>query len=107
MVLDTKKANGISALEYEMPQLYRKVICLLYTMSFVINSIMGTMAALNQALADRNKPKDVIHHSDCGVQYLSICYTNKMAESKAIASVGITDDSFDNALAKTVSQRAI
>ena len=30
------------------------------------------MAALNQAIADRNNPKDVIHHSDRGVQYLSI-----------------------------------
>jgi len=38
---------------------------------------MGTMAALNRALADRNKPKDVIHHSDHGVQYLSICYTSR------------------------------
>jgi len=33
------------------------------------------MAALNQAIADRNNPKDVIHHSDRGVQYLSIRYT--------------------------------
>ena len=30
------------------------------------------MAALNQAIADRNHLKDVIHHSDRGVQYLSI-----------------------------------
>ena len=36
------------------------------------------MAALNQAIADRNSPKDVIHHSDRGVQYLSIRYTDKM-----------------------------
>ncbi|XVN73127.1 hypothetical protein AAEX37_00179 [Oligella sp. MSHR50489EDL] len=46
------------------------------------------MAALNQAIADRNNPKDVIHHSDRGVQYLSIRYTEKMADADVIASVG-------------------
>ena len=64
---------------------------------------MGTMAASNQALADRNKPKDVIHHSDRGVQYLSIRYTDKMADCGVIASVGTTGDSYDNALAETVN----
>ena len=61
------------------------------------------MAALNQAIADRDKPKDVIHHSDIGVQYLSIRYTDKMADSGVIASVGTTGDSYDNALAETVN----
>ena len=61
------------------------------------------MAALNQAIADRNNPKDVIHHSDRGVQYLSIRYTDKMADSGVIASVGTTGDSYDNALAETVN----
>ena len=61
------------------------------------------MAALNQAIVDRNKPKDVIHHSDRGVQYLSIRYTDRMAEAGVIASVGTTGDSYDNALAETVN----
>ena len=61
------------------------------------------MAALNQAIADRNNPKEVIHHSDRGVQYLSIRYTDKMADSGVIASVGTTGDSYDNALAETVN----
>ena len=61
------------------------------------------MAALNQAIADRNNPKDVIHHSDRGVQYLSIRYKDKMTESDVIASVGTTGDSYDNALAETVN----
>jgi len=61
------------------------------------------MAALNQAIADKNNPKDVIHHSDRGVQYLSIRYTDKMADSGVIASVGTTGDSYDNALAETVN----
>ena len=61
------------------------------------------MAALNQAIADRNNPKDVIHYSDRGVQYLSIRYTDKMADSGVIASVGTTGDSYVNALAETVN----
>ena len=61
------------------------------------------MAALNQAIADRNHPKDVIHHSDRGVQYLSIRYTDKMTDCGVIASVGTTGDSYDNALAETVN----
>ena len=34
--------------------------------------------ALEQALHDRGMPKNVIHHSDRGVQYLSIRYTNRL-----------------------------
>ncbi len=61
------------------------------------------MAALNQAIAERNNPKDVIHHSDRGVQYLSIRYTTSMTDSGVISSVGTTGDSYDNALAETVN----
>ena len=61
------------------------------------------IAALNQAIIDRNKPKNVIHHSDRGVQYLSIRYTDRMTDSGIIASVGTTGDSCDNALAETVN----
>ena len=45
----------------------------------------------------------MIHHSDRGVQYLSIRYTDKMTDSGVIASVGTTGDSYDNALAETVN----
>lgn len=61
------------------------------------------MAALNQAIADRNHPKDVIHHSDRGTQYLSIRYTSRMTDSGVIASVGTKGDSYDNALAEKVN----
>jgi len=59
--------------------------------------------ALEQALSDRGKPKDVIYHSDRGSQYLSIRYTDRMAEVGVQASVGTTGDSYDNALAETVN----
>ena len=62
------------------------------------------MAALNQEIADRNKPEDVIHHSNRGIQYLFIRYTSSMTGSGIIASVGTTGDCYDNALAETVDK---
>lgn len=43
----------------------------------------------------------LVHHSDRGVQYLSITYSERLAENGIIASVGATGDSFDNALAES------
>ena len=45
----------------------------------------------------------LIHHSDRGVQYLSIRYTERLGEEGAVASVGSKGDSYDNALAETVN----
>ena len=42
----------------------------------------------------------LIHHSDRGVQYVAIRYTQRLAEAGAVASVGTTGDSYDNALAE-------
>ncbi len=43
----------------------------------------------------------LIHHSDRGVQYLAIRYTERLAEAGAVASVGSRGDSYDNALAES------
>ena len=43
-----------------------------------------------------------MHHSDRGVQYLSIRYTERLAEAGIERSVGSIGDSYDNALAETV-----
>jgi putative transposase len=45
-------------------------------------------------------PRGLIHHSDKGVQYLALRYTQRLAEAGAVASVGSTGDSYDNALAE-------
>ena len=58
--------------------------------------------ALEQAIWARQTPKGLIHHSDRGVQYLSIRYSERLAEVGAQPSVGSTGDSYDNALAETV-----
>lgn len=60
--------------------------------------------ALEQALAARNPDRNrLIHHSDRGVQYLSIKYSERLEEAKIGASVGSVGDSYDNALAETIN----
>ena len=58
--------------------------------------------ALEQALWSRSDIKGVVHHSDRGSQYLSIRYSERLAEAGAQPSVGSVGDSYDNALAETV-----
>jgi putative transposase len=43
----------------------------------------------------------LVHHSDRGVQYLSIRYTDRLADAGAVTSVGSRGDSYDNALAES------
>jgi putative transposase len=45
----------------------------------------------------------LVHHSDRGVQYLAIRYTERLAEEGAVTSVGSRGDSYDNALAEAVN----
>ena len=45
----------------------------------------------------------LVHHSDRGSQYLSIRYSERLAEAGAVASVGSRGDSYDNALAETIN----
>jgi len=45
----------------------------------------------------------LIHHSDRGGQYLSIRYTERLAEAGIEPSVGSVGDSYDNALAETIN----
>jgi len=60
--------------------------------------------ALEMALSARGSElPGLVHHSDRGVQYLSIRYTERLAEAAAVSSVGSKGDSYDNALAETVN----
>src|SRR5829696_8139671 len=59
--------------------------------------------ALEMAIWRRQAQLDgLVHHSDRGSQYLSIRYTERLAEAGAVASVGSRGDSYDNALAETI-----
>lgn len=61
--------------------------------------------ALEQALYARQPDRDaaLIHHSDRGSQYVSIRYTDRLAEAGIEPSVGSKGDSYDNALAETIN----
>ena len=61
--------------------------------------------ALEQALHDRNPlhRSGLVHHSDRGSQYVSIKYTERLAEAGIEPSVGSVGDSYDNALAETIN----
>lgn len=58
--------------------------------------------ALEQALYFRPRTDELVHHSDRGVQYPSIRYTERLAEVGIERSVGSVGDSYDNALAETI-----
>lgn len=72
----------------------------------VSNSLRSDLAldALEHAIYEREEAArdHLIHHSDRGVQYLSIRYTERLAEAGIEPSVGSKGDSYDNALAESV-----
>ena len=61
--------------------------------------------ALEQAIFNRRPARrgGLIHHSDRGSQYVSIKYTERLAEAGIEPSVGSVGDSYDNALAETIN----
>jgi putative transposase len=73
----------------------------------VATTLRATLAldALEMAIWARQDAglDGLVHHSDRGVQYLAIRYTQRLAEEGAVASVGSRGDSYDNALAEAVN----
>lgn len=61
--------------------------------------------ALEMAIWSRRSQdlSGLVHHSDRGVQYLSIRYTERVSDAGGVRSVGSRGDSYDNALAETVN----
>ena len=73
-----------------------------------VSSSMTTdfvLDALEQALYARQPESDssLVHHSDRGSQYVSIRYSERLAEAGVEPSVGSKGDSYDNAMAKTIN----
>jgi len=70
----------------------------------VSSSLRSDLAldALEQALHARRGTDGLVHHSDRGVQYTSIRYTERLAEAGLERSVGSVGDSYDNALAESI-----
>jgi putative transposase len=72
----------------------------------ISNSLRSDLAidALEMAVWNRTRAGQLldglVHHSDRGVQYLSIRYSERLAENDIVASVGSRGDSYDNAMAE-------
>jgi putative transposase len=52
---------------------------------------------------DGQDTSGLVHHSDRGVQYVAVRYTERLAQAGAVASVGSTGDSYDNAMAEALN----
>ena len=79
-----------------------------YIVGWRVSTSMQTdfvLDALEQALYARRPERDgaLVHHSDRGSQYVSIRYSERLAEAGIEPSVGSTGDSYDNALAETIN----
>ena len=77
-----------------------------YIVGWRVSTSMRTdfvLDALEQALYARQPTDALIHHSDRGSQYVSIRYTERLAEAGIEPSVGSRGDSYDNALAETIN----
>ncbi|MEI8705473.1 DDE-type integrase/transposase/recombinase [Pseudoalteromonas sp. B62] len=77
-----------------------------YIVGWRVSTTMHTgliLDALEQAIWDHEDPKRLIHHSDKGSQYLSIIYTERLAEAGIQTSVGSVSDTYDNSLAATIN----
>ena len=68
------------------------------------NTLRSDLAldALEQALYARPDSDQLVHHSDRGVQYIPIRYTERLEEAGIEPSVGSVGDSYDNALAESI-----
>ena len=55
-----------------------------------------------QRTRDGHEVRGLVHHSDRGVQYLSIRYTDRLEAAGAVRSVGSKGDSYDNAAAESL-----
>mgnify|MGYP000046382735 FL=1 len=79
-----------------------------YIVGWRVSSSMQTdfvLDALEQALYARRPEREgvLVHHSDRGSQYVSIRYSERLAQAGIEPSVGSTGDSYDNALAETIN----
>jgi transposase InsO family protein len=66
--------------------------------AFVLDALEQALYARQPAGSD-----ELVHHSDRGSQYVSIHYTERLAEADIEPSVGSRGDSYDNALAETIN----
>lgn len=65
--------------------------------------VEGTLKSLQMAINQCKNTKDVIHHSDRGIQYCCYAYTNKLKKNGIRISMGATGNCYENAIAERVN----
>ncbi|WP_408632889.1 IS3 family transposase [Mycobacterium conspicuum] len=83
-------------------------VCTRKIVGWAVSATMRTedlpLQAFNHAVWQSNTDlSELVHHSDRGSQYLSLAYTDRLAELGIAPSVGSRGDSYDNALAEAVN----
>jgi putative transposase len=83
-------------------------VCTKKIVGWAVSATMRTedlpLQAFNHAVWQSNSDlSELVHHSDRGSQYLSLAYTDRLAELGIAPSVGSRGDSYDNALAEAVN----
>jgi putative transposase len=94
-------ARGFAYVAFVIDVFARRIVGWRVSVSLVTDFVLD---ALEQAIYDRcgAGADDLVHHSDRGTQYLSMRYTERLADAGIEPSVGSRGDSYDNALAESV-----
>jgi putative transposase len=109
------RPNQLWVSDFTYVATWRGFVCVAFVIDVFARRIVGWRAsaslrtdlapdALEQAIYNRcdTDTGDLVHHSDRGTQYLSIRYTERLADAGIELSVGSRGDAYDNALAETV-----
>jgi transposase InsO family protein len=108
-----RRPNQLSVAGFTYVATWAGVVCVVFVIDVFARRIIGwrvsrsmstdlVVDALQQALRARSGTQGVNHHSDRGGQYLSIRYTDRLAEASAEPPVGSVVDTYDNVLAETI-----
>jgi len=92
--------SGVVYVAFIMNVFARRIVGWQVTRSLHTDLVLD---ALEQVLWSRTGTDGLVHHTDRGSQYLSNRYTERLVEAQINASVGSVSDSYDNALAETIS----
>ena len=107
------RPNALWVADFTYVATWRGVVYVAFVIDVFSRRIVGWRAstsmrtdlaldALEQALCDRDTDASLVHHSDRRSQYLSIRYTERLADAGVAPSVGRRGDAYDNALAETI-----
>jgi putative transposase len=111
----TTRPNQLSVSDFTYVATWRRFVYVAFVVDVFARRIVGwrvsaslhtdfVLDALEQAICDRcgNTLTGLVHHSHGGTQYLSMRYTDRLADAGIAPSVGSRGDSYDNAPAETI-----